>query len=204
VRLSLKELTIVAALGALWGSVEMTLGSFLHVLNIPFTGAVLGSIGICIALVGRVVVPKPGSTLSIAIIAALLKALSIGGVVLSPMIAIVMEGLLADVVLSVGGRPRRSTFIVAGAVAVTWNTLHMILIQGVVFGAGIIQMYVIMVQKAASLFHIPASSVIAILVALVAMHVVAGSVAGLVAWEAGRSVLARRSLAGIDVEDPTG
>ena len=78
-RLSLKELTIVAALGALWGSVEMTLGSFLHVLNVPFTGVVLGSIGICIALVGRVVVPRPGSTLSIAVIAALLKALSIGG-----------------------------------------------------------------------------------------------------------------------------
>jgi len=202
-RLSLKELTIVAALGALWGSVEMTLGSFLHVLNIPFTGAVLGSIGICIALVGRVVVPKPGSTLSIAVIAALLKALSIGGVVLSPMIAIVMEGLLADVVLSAGGRPRRSTFIVAGAVAVTWNTLHMVVIQGVVFGAGIIQMYVVMVQKAAALFHIPASSVVAVLVILVVMHVVAGSVAGLVAWEAGRSVVARRSLAGLDAGDPT-
>jgi len=201
-RLNLKELTVVAALGALWGSVEMTLGSFLHVWNVPFTGALLGSIGIAIALVGRVVVPKPGSTLSIAVIAALLKALSIGGVVLSPMIAIVMEGLLADLVLSLGGRPRRSTFILAGAVAVTWNTLHMVLIQGVVFGAGIISMYVVMIRKAATLFHIPAGSVVAILVALVAMHVVAGCIAGFVAWEAGRSVLARRSLAELDTEVP--
>jgi hypothetical protein len=203
VRLSLKELTVIAALGALWGSVEMTLGSFLHVLNVPFTGAVLGSIGICIALVGRVVVPRPGSTLSIAVIAALLKALSIGGVVLSPMIAIVMEGLLADLVLSLGGRPRRSTFILAGAVAVTWNTLHMVLIQGVVFGAGIIAMYVMLIRKAAMLFHIPASSVFAVLVILVAMHVVAGSVAGLIAWEAGRSVVARRSLVELDAGGPT-
>jgi hypothetical protein len=202
-RLSLKELTIIAALGALWGSVEMTLGSFLHVLNVPFTGAVLGSIGICIALVGRVVVPRPGSTLSIAVIAALLKALSIGGVVLSPMIAIVMEGLLADLVLSLGGRPRRSTFILAGAVAVAWNTLHMVLIQGVVFGAGIIAMYVTLIRKAAMLFHIPASSVFAVLVILVAMHVVAGSVAGLIAWEAGRSVVARRSLVELDAGGPT-
>jgi hypothetical protein len=202
-RLSLKELTIVAALGALWGSVEMTLGSFLHVVNMPFTGTILGSIGICIALVGRVVVPKPGSTVSIAIIAALLKALSIGGVVLSPMIAIVMEGLLADVVLSAGGRPRRTTFVLAGAVAVTWNTLHMILIQGVVFGAGIISMYVTMIQKAAALFHLPSGSVIAVLAVLVALHVIAGSVAGFVAWEAGRSVLARRSLRELDAGGPT-
>jgi hypothetical protein len=203
VRLSLKELTIIAALGALWGSVEMTLGSFLHVLNVPFTGAILGSIGICIALVGRVVVPRPGSTLSIAIIAALLKALSIGGVVLSPMIAIIMEGLLADVVLSAGGRPRRGTFLLAGAVAVTWNTLHMVLIQGIVFGAGIITMYVIMIQKAARLFHIPAGSVVVVIVVLVALHAAAGCVAGLVAWEAGRSVLARRSLVEADAEGPS-
>jgi len=203
VHLNLKELTIVAALGALWGSVEMTLGSFLHVWNVPFVGVVLGSIGICIALVGRVVVPEPGSTLSIAVVTALLKALSIGGVVLSPMIAIVMEGLLADVVLTLGGRPRRVTFVLAGAVAVTWNALHMILIQGVVFGAGILTMYTIMIRKAATLFHIPASSVIAVLAALVAMHVVAGSIAGLVAWEAGRSVVARRSLTELEARGPT-
>ena len=201
--LSLKELTIVAALGALWGSVEMTLGSFLHVWNVPFVGAVLGSIGICIALVGRVVVPKPGSTLSIALVTALLKALSIGGVVLSPMIAIVMEGLLADLVLSLGGRPRRATFVLAGAVAVTWNTLHMVLIQGLVFGAGIIAMYAAMIQKAATLFHIPRSSVILVLAALVAMHVAAGSFAGLVAWQAGQSVVARRSPAELDTRGPT-
>jgi hypothetical protein len=202
-RLSLKELTVVAALGALWGSVEMTLGSFLHIWNVPFIGAVLGSVGIAIALVGRVVVPRSGSTLAIAVVAALLKALSIGGVVLSPMIAIVMEGLLADVVLSVGGRPRRGTFVLAGAVAVTWNALHMVLVQGVVFGAGVITMYAAMVRKTATLLHIPASSVVAVLVALVALHVVAGSVAGLVAWEAGRSVQARRSLTGLDAEGPS-
>lgn len=202
-RLSLKELTIVAALGALWGSVEMTLGAFLHVLHVPFTGAVLGSIGICIALVGRVVVPRPGSTLSIAVVAALLKALSIGGVVLSPMIAIVMEGLLADAVLSLGGRPRRATFALAGAAAVTWNTLHMVLIQGLVFGAGVVRMYMIMVQRAAALLHIPTASVVAVLIVLVAGHVVAGALAGLVAWQAGRSVVARRALVEIDAGEPS-
>jgi ABC-type thiamin/hydroxymethylpyrimidine transport system permease subunit len=159
---------------------------------------VLGSVGIAIALVGRVVVPKSGSTLSIAVVAALLKALSIGGVVLSPMIAIVIEGLLADLVLSLSGRPRRSSFMLAGAVAVAWNAVHMVLVQGIVFGAGIIEMYVIMVRKAATLFHIPPSSVVAVLAALVVVYVVAGTVAGLVAWEAGRSVVARRSLAGLD------
>jgi hypothetical protein len=192
-RLSLKELTIVAALGALWGSVEIGLGSFLHAWNAPFTGAILGTIGIAIALVGRLVVPRRGSTLSIAVVAALLKALSVGGVVLSPMIAIVVEGALADLVLSLGGRPRRATFALAGALAVAWNPAHMIVVQGLVFGTGIVTMYMSAVEKGARLLGLSASSVVTVLAALVALHLVVGAVAGLVAWEAGRSVVARRS-----------
>jgi hypothetical protein len=194
-RLGLKELTIVAALGALWGSVEIGLGSLLHVWNVPFIGATLGAIGIAIALVGRMVVPKPGSTVAIAVVAALLKALSVGGVVLSPMIAIVMEGVIADLVLSLGGRPRRATFVLAGALAVTWNLIHPLLIQGLIFGTGIITMYKSMVERAVALFHLPASSVFVVILVLVALHLVVGGTAGLVAWEAGRSVLARRALA---------
>jgi len=193
-RLSLKELSIVAALGALWGSVEIGLGSLLHVWNVPFIGAILGTIGIAIALVGRVVVPRPGATVSIAVVAALLKALSVGGVVLSPMIAIVMEGLIADAVLSLGGRPRRGTFVVAGALAVVWNLIHPILIQGLIFGTGIITMYTSVIEKGAALFGLSASSVVLVFVGLAALYLAVGGGAGLLAWEAGRSVLARRAV----------
>lgn len=193
-RLSLKDLSIVAALGALWGSVEIGLGSLLHVWNVPFIGAILGTIGIAIALVGRVVVPRPGSTVSIAVVAALLKALSVGGVVLSPMIAIVMEGLIADAVLSLGGRPRRGTFVVAGALAVVWNLVHPLLVQGLIFGTGIITMYTSVIEKGAALFGLSTSSVVLVFAALTALYLAVGAAAGLLAWEAGRSVLARRAV----------
>jgi hypothetical protein len=201
-RFGLKELTIVAALGALWGSIEIGLGSVLHVWNAPFIGAILGTLGIAIALAGRVVVPKPGSTVAIAAVAALLKALSVGGVVLSPMIAIVMEGAIADLVLSAGGRPRRSTFMVAGALAVAWNLIHPLLIQGLIFGTGIITMYKSLVEKGASLFHMPASSVVVVILTLAFLYLIVGGAAGFVAWEAGRSVLARRAIADPQQEDP--
>lgn len=192
-RLNLKELTVVAALGALWGSVEIGLGSLLHVWNAPFIGLILGTTGIAIALVGRVVVPRSGSTMAIAAVAALLKALSVGGVVLSPMIAIVMEGLIADVVLSAGGRPRRVTFLLAGALAVTWNLVHPLLIQGLIFGTGILTMYRSVLEKGAQLFGVSPSSVVVVLLGLVALYLAIGAAAGLLAWEAGRSVLARRA-----------
>lgn len=200
-RLGLKELTIVAALGALWGSIEIGLGSMLHVWNVPFIGAILGTLGIAIALVGRVVVPRPGSTVSIAVVAALLKALSVGGVVLSPMIAIVMEGLIADAVLSLGGRPRRATFVLAGALAVTWNLVHPLLVQGLIFGTGVLTMYRSMVEKGADLLHLPTSSLVVVLLALVGLYLVIGGAAGLIAWEAGRSVVARRAVHAGHAED---
>jgi hypothetical protein len=192
-RLSLKELTIVAALGSLWGSSEISLGSFLHVWNVPFTGTILGGIGIAIALVARLVVPRRGSTLMLAIIASLLKALSVGGVVLAPMIAIVMEGAIADVVLSVAGRPRRLTFCLAGALAVGWNLVHPLVVQGLLFGAGIITTYERLIQQGASLLGLSSTSVVAVLAGLLVLHLIAGTLAGLIAWQAGRSVMARRA-----------
>lgn len=192
-RLSLKELTIVAAMGSLWGSSEISLGSFLHVWNVPFNGTILGGIGISIALVARLVVPRRGSTLMIAIIAALLKALSIGGVVLAPMIAIVMEGAIAELVLSLGGRPRRSTFCLAGALAIGYNVIQPLLVQGILFGAGIFTTYELLIRQGASLFGLSTSSVVAILVGIVALHLAIGAAVGLIAWQAGTSVIARRS-----------
>jgi hypothetical protein len=193
VRLSLKELTIVAALGSLWGSVEIGLGSFLHVWNVPFSGATLAAIGMAVALVARLVGPRRGSTLALAIIAALLKALSIGGVVLSPMIAIILEGAIAELALTIGGRPRRLLFVITGALAVGWTLVHPLVVQGLLFGAGIISMYRLLIQRGASLLHLSTSSVVAVLVALLVVHLLVGAVAGLVAWQAGCSVLARRA-----------
>ncbi len=202
-RLSLKELTIVAALGSLWGSSEISLGSFVHVWNVPFSGTILGGIGIAIALVARLVVPRRGSTLMIAIIASLLKALSIGGVVLAPMIAIVMEGLIAELVLSVGGRPRRATFCLAGALAIGYNVVHPLLVQGLLFGAGIFTTYERLIQQGASLFRLSTSSVVAVLVGIVVLHLVVGAVVGLIAWQAGTSVIARRAAPSLNSEQQT-
>jgi hypothetical protein len=192
-RLSLKDLTIVAAMGSLWGSSEISFGSFLHVWNVPFTGTILGGIGIAIALVARLVVPRRGSTLMVAVIASLLKALSVGGVVLAPMIAIVMEGAIAELVLSAGGRPRRLTFCLAGALAIAWNLVHPLVVQGLLFGAGIFTTYERLIRQGASLFGLSSSSVVVVLVALLALHLIAGAVAGLIAWQAGASVIARRA-----------
>ena len=57
-RFSTKDLVTIAVFGALWGSVEMTLGAWLHATGMPFSGLLLSAIGITIALTGYVFVPR--------------------------------------------------------------------------------------------------------------------------------------------------
>jgi hypothetical protein len=99
-----RELVTLAVFGALWGLVEISLGALLHVLHAPLTGVILAAVGITIALTGRAFVPHRGSTLFIGVIVLVLKLFSIGSVVLGPMVGILVEALLAELILSACGR----------------------------------------------------------------------------------------------------
>ncbi|MEJ2554713.1 MAG: hypothetical protein P8186_00455, partial [Anaerolineae bacterium] len=166
-RFTVRDLVYIGVFGALWGAAEMTLGSLLHVLNVPFSGAVLAGIGITIALIGRLFVPRTGSVLFIGLVTALLKMLSLGGIVLNPMIGIVAESLLAEVVLSLWGRPRRASFVVAGGLAVFWPFVHPFFTQGILAGQGILTVYGWTLEKGANLLGLDPSALLLVLGGLV-------------------------------------
>jgi ABC-type thiamin/hydroxymethylpyrimidine transport system permease subunit len=190
-RFTVRDLVYIGVFGALWGAAEMTLGSLLHVLNVPFSGAVLAGIGITIALIGRLFVPRTGSVLFIGLVTALLKMLSLGGIVLNPMIGIVAESLLAEVVLTLWGRPRRASFVVAGGLAVFWPFVHPFFTQGILAGQGILTVYGWTLEKGANLLGLDPSALLLILGGLVGVHLLIGIIAGLLAWDAGRIVQLR-------------
>lgn len=190
-RFSVRDLVYIGVFGALWGAVEMTLGSVLHVLNVPFSGVVLTSIGITIVLIGRLFVPRPGSVLFIGLVTAFLKMLSLGGIVLNPMIGIVAESLLAEVVLTATGRPRRATFVLAGALATFWPFVHPFFTQGLLAGRGLLTVYGWTIEKGAEVLGLDPSAVLMIVAGLIGIHLVIGAVAGLLGWDVGQTVQAR-------------
>lgn len=193
-RFNIRELVYMGVFGALWGAIEITSGSILHVFNVPFSGVMLSGVGIAIALVGRLFVPRPGSVLFIGLVTACLKMLSLGGIVIMPMIGIVAESLLAELALTALGRPRRASFLVGGALATFWPLVHPFLTQGLLAGAGLVTIYVRTIERGARLLGFASSAVALILVALVVIHVLIGCVAGWVAWDAGRVVQMRLRL----------
>jgi ABC-type thiamin/hydroxymethylpyrimidine transport system permease subunit len=148
-------------------------------------------VGIAVALIGRLFVPRRGSVLAIGIVTALLKMLSIGGVVLNPMIGILAEALLAELALLLLRRPGRLQFMLAGGVATLWPFFHPFLTQGILAGSGIFTIYQRTIQKGAQALGLPAEAVLYVLAALIALHIVLGLIAGFVAWDAGRLITAR-------------
>lgn len=182
-KLSTRELATLAVFGALWGLVEVSLGSVLKTLNIPLSGLVLAAIGLAVALTGRAFVPRRGSTLFIGVIAMLLKLFSLGGVVIGPMIGIFAEALVVEVVLSLMGRPRRIAFVLAGALGVAWVLLQPFITGPLLFGRTIFTIWLDLLDLGSKLLGLDLSAAVLIVLVLLAIHLVIGGLVGWLGWD---------------------
>lgn len=190
-KFSTRELATLAVFGALWGVVEVSLGSVLKSLNIPLSGAALAAIGVMIALVGRVFVPRRGATLFIGVIAMLLKLFSLGGVVLGPMVGILMEALLAEASLSLFGKPRRMVFVLVGGLVVMFTLLQPFITGPLLFGRTVFVVWLDLLDLASRLLGISSSAALGGMLVLLVLHLIAGGLAGWLSWDIARQLQAR-------------
>ena len=186
-----RELVTLAVFGALWGVVEISLGSLLHVLNVPLTGLFMTALGITIALVGRLYVSKRGATIFIGLIAALLKMFSLGGIVINPMLGIIAASLLTEIVLTAFRRPRRLAFVLAGGLAVLWTLVHPFFTQSFLAGRGVLVIWLDLLDEGTRLFGLNPNAAWVIVAALVLLRLGVGGVAGWVAWDLGQAIQKR-------------
>lgn len=198
-RFSTRELVMLAIFGALWGGVEISLGSLFHALNIPITGMLLSALGLLAALVGRYYVPRVGSTLSIGVIAALLKAFSLGGIVIWPMIAIIMEALVADIALSLMGRPNRIGFVLSGGLGVLYSVFHPFFTQGLLAGKGVLFVWGLLVERGGKLLGITERTAWSVAWAYGLLHLMVGGLAGWLAWDIARAIRGRLLREGTEI-----
>ncbi len=193
-----RDWVMVGLFGALWGVVETTLGTYLNVIfpsftNTFFKGVVLGGIGVAVALTGRYFIQKRWSVLLIGIITALLKTLSPGGSRIGPIVAILMQSVLMEAILSFASQPRPWAYILAGALAVAWNFPHKFVMMRVMYGQGVVQVYRKLAQDGSEILGIAPSMVLLILGILLGVRLVVGGIAGWGAWALGGAVMERRS-----------
>lgn len=190
-RFSTRELVILTVFGTLWGVVEIGLGSLLHAINVPMSGTLLAAIGLAIALTGRLFVPRRGSTLFIGVVAMLLKLFSIGSVVVGPMIGILIEAGIAEIVLTAFGRPSRASFLLAGSLGILWTMFQPFFTGLLLFGRDIFGIWFDLLDRGSRLLGLDPAAAVWIVLILAAFHLAMGAAAGWLAWNAGRLLRAR-------------
>ena len=98
----------ILVFGSIWGLVEATLGGALHLIHLPYKGAITGGIGMAIMATFVVMYRQPKLAFLLAVIAALFKPLSaviygqpiFAPFVVNPASAILLEGLAFSLVVS--------------------------------------------------------------------------------------------------------
>lgn len=182
-----RESRLIVAFGTLWGVWEMVVGSILLALQIPMRGTILTFGGLIIALTGRYLVKKRGSIVTMGAIAAFLKLFSLGGVVLSPFIAIMIESLIAEV-LTLVGRNTLISFIFGGAFAMIWPPIHFLIAQGIVYGSGIYKVYIDFIKILSHILKLSEGNLWIFVVIIFVSLFIFGGIAGFISYKIGREV----------------
>lgn len=186
-----RQLVTMAVFGALWGVIEISLGSVLHAIKIPLTGLTLTAAGLLVALIGRLFVPKRGSAFFIGVIATILKLFSIGNILIGPMIGILAEALVAEIILDIFPKPSKLAFILAVSGGALWTLVQPFVTGILIFGRSILPIWLDMLDQGRRLFGLNSQAAIWIVMALVVLHVVVGVVGGWLAWDLGHLVSVR-------------
>jgi nucleoside-triphosphatase THEP1 len=175
-----------AALGSVWAASEITLGSFLHNLNFPFSGHVLTAVAVLLLSGaqrrwgGRGVVARAG------LVAAMMKSASPSAVLLGPMVAISVEGLSFELGLLIG-RGGLLGCLIGGALAMSWTLLQLLLRLLLAYGANLAEAYRQVVALAAQRMGALPLGAAGPLVALALLSLAVGIAAALTGWHvAGR------------------
>ena len=193
---SVRDWVFIGLFGALWGAAEITLGSVLHLAFPPLAdtflvGLIMAVIGCLIALCGRLFVAHRGSLLLIGAVTAILKAFSLGGVKLGPIIAIMAESALMELGLLLVAGDSPFAFALAGLLALSWNFFHRFLMMGLLYGSGFVEVGLKMARAGARLLRLREELVVGILALLLAIRLAAGAAAGLLARSLGLQIRRR-------------
>ncbi len=168
----------VAAFGALWGSIEITLGAFVHTLRLPLAGVLLAALGAAVLTAERQIIPARGTTLATGIVAALCKTISPGGIVLGPMIGILAESLLVEIALLAAPRSRLAVAL-AGALCVSWSLMQAVGTQYVVYGKGVLDLFLAALSRAGNWLGLSSAAGLGALAACAGLLCLIGAAGGL-------------------------
>lgn len=138
--LSKIEIYRTAVFGATWGIIEITIGNALHISKVPFRGFFLSLIAAVILVTAKNLTNFRGSLILVGIVCATVKTATSGVFLINPIIAILFESIVAELVFIVI-RIRPLDSFLAGSMILFYTFNHSLLAQLFFFGLDIVDVY---------------------------------------------------------------
>lgn len=163
--------------GILWGLIEMSVGSYLHMLEFPFVGAVLAGVGAIILCLERSYTPYFRASIYTGLVAVIFKFLSIGVIKISPAIAIMIESLVAEAILTALGANPVAYFITC-SISSLEGIPHFFISSWVRYGMGIFDVYRKILEKIGAIIHLGEDPLLMFIITWVGIHLAIGIISG--------------------------
>lgn len=125
--------TYAALYGALWGVLEATIGTALHLGRVPFRGEVMGLLGLACLICLRRLQPRAGVVLVAGATAVFLKVFTLGGLFPGPIIGIATQAISVELAFVVARGPVAAAL--GGFVTLGTNPLQRVVTAWVVSGS---------------------------------------------------------------------
>ena len=177
----------VTVFGTLWGGLELTLGTFLHVLHVPKTGFIMVALSAILLIAQRNLFAARGSTLAAGIIAACIKSLSPGGIIAGPIVGIISEALIIELCLLAAPKNIGANML-AGSLAMLWSQIQSVFKMWIYYGTDFLTSLIKVIEKFLKIQWTAAIgwTVVAILLLII---VGTGCISGFIGHQMGKSVL---------------
>ena len=179
----LRPWTHAALYGALWGALEATVGTAIHLGRVPFRGEIMGLMGLVCLICLRRLQPRVGVVLVAGLTAIFLKVFTLGGLYPGPLVGIATQTLAVEFGFLVARGPWAAAL--GGIIALGTNPIQRVITAWIVGGT---EAATAVLRAVGELGGVEAKLVLAGFVGLAASI---GAVGGVFAWRlAGR--VARR------------
>ena len=177
-----------AVVGSLWATVEIVLGSLLHNLKLPLAGSILSFITVYLLISFFQVWKDHGLIWRAGLICALMKSISPSAIILGPMIGILSQAIILDMIIRLTGKNLFS-YLLGGALAVfsalAQKALTLLVLYGWDFVLLLENMYFFAARQL-RMEQLPPSWLLAM---LSLGYVFSGALAGLMGYMTGRNYI---------------
>ncbi len=128
----LRPWTAAALYGALWGALEATAGTALHLGRVPFRGEIMGLVGLACLVCLRRLQPRVGVVLVAGMTAIFLKIFTIGGLYPGPLVGIATQAIAVELGFMVARGPVAAAL--GGIIALGTNPVQRVITAWIVGG----------------------------------------------------------------------